>query len=62
MTEAIGGEKQIVGLFFPVLSFGANKDDLVLYAGSKAITLFTTYRIDLKNGALTRGSGADRLG
>ena len=61
MTETIGGEEQIIGLFFPVLSFGANKDDLVLHTGVEGIALLAVSGIDLKYAGLTFGSGADRL-
>ena len=61
MTEAIGSEEQIISLVGPVLSFGTDKDDLVLHTGVEGIALLAVSGIDLKYAGLTFGSGADRL-
>ena len=60
MTEAIGSEKQVVSLVCPVSALGADKDDLVLYALIKSDTQLCN-RVDLKDAALVRRSGTDRL-
>ena len=60
MTEAIGGEEQIVGLIRPVVALGTGKDDLVLYAGGEGETQLRG-RINLKDAALAGSSSTDRL-
>ena len=51
MTEAIGGEEQVIGLLLPVSSVYMNENDLVLYAGSKGETQLCG-RIDLEYAGL----------
>ena len=60
MTEAIGGEEQIVGLISRAVVYDMDEDDLILYAGSEAVAHLRD-RIDLEYGGLSCGKRTLRL-
>ena len=59
MTEAVNGKEQVISLVAPVLALGADKDDLVLYAGVEGLTVLGG--IVFEYAGQTRCSGADLL-
>ena len=59
MTEAVYGKEQIISLVGPVFAVGADKDDLVLYAGVEGLTVLGG--IEFEYAGQARCSGADLL-